>query len=1845
MANIQLTLHASPVTAVSRGNMDVSPNEANTTDASTDRINQHSQSLFTITSSSTYDFGVARGEKVVPVVVEFDEEQIVEIEMVDGGVLYLRLDELQGLVKAEDKQEKSEINNRGAATSANNSLELSATTALGGVTGSQASRGFVSDLIKSISFPDIKWSAQFLNSSTSGVIGSLAKHFISQLETGKEGLLRWDHIRQQWLPRINPNRVIPKTEQPLLIFIHGTASSTQGSFSDLWVDEEDDFGGHQKQRWLNFVDTHYNGRVYALEHDTFRKSPARNAVDLLKMLAKEQTVHLVSHSRGGLVGELLCLSGIDGISNLGGNNKAGIKPLNEEDFKRFTSAYENQSDEEATSVLINDLEQLNKYLVFKAPKIKRFIRVACPVRGTTLASGRLDVYLSVLATTAQILAGFSNLALGIAVGVLKSVAIAAAKKRLHMSELPGLESMIPNRGLMRLLNDYPEKVDSSLTVIAGNAQADGLSRQTLWVALTNAYYWKKNDFVVESESMRGGLRRTKPVNYFLDTNNNVNHFSYFKNKDTVDLLYDALKGDNYGYSKTRSATSRTYAEARTTAITPLGITVIIPGFAGSYLLVDGEKVWLQSNHIASGKLEQLRYTTDTDDRIGVGGWVDSRYQAFSTYLEEQHRQLIISFRYDWRLSTKTNATLFSEKIQQVLALDEYESLPIKIVAHSSGGYIALKALRDSVKLRNFLINKCDLQLYLVGTPFNGTYHALELLQGVSPLIPYLAMIDSHHSKQQLTEIFSDFPGLVDMLPEAYKGANRALHKQLTSKPGYASRIHYIAGVYPRTPIGMSASGEFPTGFAGDGSARWDEIPAWIAKDRVWYLEAALHGNMLAMPNTFRALAELIMTGSSRQLPHTRPFPRTSRSLKHVKLNPEKITLLYPNDTDLENTALRASTIDTSSTETPSQCAHIRIVNGDLRFIDHPIVVGHYLQEGIKSAEEVIDKVLDGMLSELYRKNLYPGEIGTSEVVTRRGLEKQAFGAVCVGLGAIGNLNVRKLRSTLRDAFIKFGLHQRELRNNCKSVSQSQVSEAESHPVALSTLLIGAGSGGISIEDSIMSLLRALSDANTLLEEMHCQPISRLDIVELYEDITITAARALQKIKGQFEGHLTVESLIVGIRGSLKRAASVESDSWWQHLQIVADKNENLIFSPLMNRAGMDTTVHDTQTKLITSLIKQSTQETRFNRLFSQTLFSLLIPNSLKEQVLSDDGMVLLLNKRAAAYPWEMLVPNSIDGNQRPPFATEMGLIRKLHTEVDLSHPAAINHKVMIVGDPKSSFVELPGAQQEARVVNRIFMESAFKVGNNTLIRSQAVNIVARILNNPVQILHLAGHGIFVAPGDTYKGEKYPEGLAGMVLGDDIYLSEKEVRQLDTIPELVFINCCHLGKIAEKQNLPDEDKVVLGHSRSAFAANLGTAFIEAGAKCVVAAGWEVDDAAALVFATTFYERMIQYGDSFGEACKKARVDVFNKHPQTNTWGAYQCYGDPLFSFEKSTTKNPDNQEDSLPIFHSPQELIIWSKNICAGSSIEEKRQKKIIKEVRSRAEYLPETWKQDASIFEAIANVFAKVGEDIQALWWYEEASRCEDSELTLKALETKARIQTQLSEEMFDFYRQYKTMKKFDEKYLDKAITGVNNLLELGENKQRIALKAQAYRHLAQVKMDNSGASSALAQKYMTTAYELFQKKSEQIFDTSGVYDASSLLDAISIWLGLKERYYDGTFDTVINRYIRQLKRLKGQLLLSAQRANRDSYENTEALLRCELVQRLLLTRKNNTPLKFIDLQQRYLTLLDAREKQQVNQALKPIRFLHTYLDLVWPKKTQVSVKRIKDLYDQVDLISNTLDR
>jgi tetratricopeptide (TPR) repeat protein len=304
-----------------------------------------------------------------------------------------------------------------------------------------------------------------------------------------------------------------------------------------------------------------------------------------------------------------------------------------------------------------------------------------------------------------------------------------------------------------------------------------------------------------------------------------------------------------------------------------------------------------------------------------------------------------------------------------------------------------------------------------------------------------------------------------------------------------------------------------------------------------------------------------------------------------------------------------------------------------------------------------------------------------------------------------------------------------------------------------------------------------------------------------------------------------------------------------------------------------------QQKIIEKAVQRSAASPAFSEELVTMLFTLLIPGAIKEHFTSETNLVLVLDRDAAQYPWELLAGRT-ETDEVVPFGTRMGLIRQFKTATYTQGVNATRSQTaLVVGVPKNSGGDLPSARAEAIQVAAMLRNAGYDVPDGVVTDADTLQVYRRLFagGKGYKILHLAGHGQYVAG----KPDK-----SGMILDEDTCLGTKAFRNLDPLPELVFINCCHLGKIDEGEPRLRTD------SPHVLAASVAEELIKLGVKAVVAAGWAVEDKAASAFAEIFYREMLD-GVQFGTAVLRARIAAYNAAPTFNTWGAYQCYGHPEF----------------------------------------------------------------------------------------------------------------------------------------------------------------------------------------------------------------------------------------------------------------------------------------------------------------------------------------------------------------
>lgn len=1402
-----------------------------------------------------------------------DRDAVVEVEL-DGGVIWWTT--------------AGELADR-AGRSENGRIVLPADLGLDPV----ATRGVGSFLLRRVR----RWVVDLAVGAATDV-GSreIARRLESRLERGP-GLFRFpqpDTLGEQ----ISSSEQLVSTG-PWLLFLHGTFSTATGSFGRI-----------QRARWDQVV-APYASRVLAFEHRSVSESPISNARDLVRLLPEGAALHLVSHSRGGMIGELLCRAGTEGGA-----------AFRDDELALFDGRREER----------DTLEELTRLLDERRLRIERFVRVAAPVRGTILASDRLDLYLSVALN-----------ALGLVVPgpwtpayqFLKALTLALVEEKADPRTLPGLEAMIPDSPLVKLFDTARGRTSADLTVVAGDSALGGGIRNSLKVLAADLFYRQDHDFVVDTRSMFWGFDRPQgQTRYLFDRSPDTSHFAYFGNPSTGAAILRALgerpEGQVPGF--TDLATSR-IVPAGIRGITGEGIVepkaidelrtdrpvvVLLPGIMGSRLRADDNVIWVDKDDLVRGGFERL--ALDDDDGVEPAGLVEGTYEALAHHLAGTHE--VVPFSFDWRRDIDTEARRLAGVLDGIARHTEQ---PVRLLTHSMGGLVARRARALDRDTWTRISQRTGFRFIMLGTPNRGSHAISSILLGQELILRLLMWFAPD---REVRRIVGGFAGLLAMLPpeagtratgdtrslyqtriwEKWNEADddvivptqdalaaaQAFHQELERERELTeSGIFYVAGHNPRgTPYAVDDRRGRPRLLLtprGDGRVPWETgIPkALLESGRVWYAPGIDHGSLASDPRLFGVLAELLARGETASPALSRERPSVRGEVIEGAVAPEGRAPLPTRD-ELLAAALGRELPLPVTVETGARLT-VGITNGSLTYARGPVAVGHYDRDIIASAEAVLDRtVLEGALSRRHALGLYPGPVGTSEVILDS--LDPTRGGLIIGLGPVGELAPGTVSQGVRQVVLRYALQVADLDE------WQQTHDDGRRLLRVTSLLIGSGAGSsMSIEDSLLAVVRGVADAMALLEKdgMGTTPrIEELEIVELYEHRAICASEALRRLDGT--SRLGNGRVDVVTRATLRLGEGSQRDipcgdqDWYRRIQIVrrpandpacAEGFDDLAFTTLTDRARAEVRLHATQRQLVHRFVERAVGDPAWRPELARTLFDLLIPHELKDYAPSDLDLLLVLDLAAAGYPWELISDGLED---REPLAVRGGMLRQLAKTEFREHPlSAVRNDALVIGDPSTegtAFAPLPGARQEATLVaDRL---AAAGIATHREIGGQPEEAVIALYHRPYRVLHIAAHG---------DHDPACPRASGVVLANGMRITAAEIHQLRQTPELVFVNCCHLGRFVGGVDTDSARAPVQYHQ---LAAGLGVELIDIGVRAVVVAGWAVDDGAAATFADVFYRSMLA-GEGFGDAVKAARQACYRHHPTVNTWGAYQCYGDPSY----------------------------------------------------------------------------------------------------------------------------------------------------------------------------------------------------------------------------------------------------------------------------------------------------------------------------------------------------------------
>jgi CHAT domain/Tetratricopeptide Repeats-Sensor len=698
---------------------------------------------------------------------------------------------------------------------------------------------------------------------------------------------------------------------------------------------------------------------------------------------------------------------------------------------------------------------------------------------------------------------------------------------------------------------------------------------------------------------------------------------------------------------------------------------------------------------------------------------------------------------------------------------------------------------------------------------------------------------------------------------------------------------------------------------------------------------------------------------------------------------------------------------------------------------------------------------------------------------------------------------------------------------------------------LSCLLIGTGAGGMNLNDSMRALLRGVKAANDRLIEAGFDDkvlLDELEFLELYQDAAIQAARDLDRVL--MDGDMVDsfdwnEHTVTEGQGGCRRVVFEEAPCWWQRLEIIYDnKRDELRFIALTDKARAEESLVAGQMRLAEDFVREAEASTGENEEVARTLFEMLLPNRFKEMAPDQYDVVLVVDEVSARFPWEMLQDGwSVNGK---PLSVAAGMLRQLKTPTYRAHPTRpFGKTAYVVGNPKlppqaggMQFPDLPGAAKEAQEVATLLGQSGFEVIEQ--INARARDILINLHGKAYRILHLAGHGIHeeqvtvdegVCPACDQPLPELRKLVSGMVIGKDVYLTPGDVEQMRWVPDLVFINCCHLGSTTSTN--PAWSRY------SALAANLATQFINMGVKAVVAAGWAVDDAAARQFAVSFYDRMLK-GEGFGKAVQAARAEVYEQFPGVNTWGAYQCYGDPDYRLDDGHAGGGWEEKP----YRAPAEVVADLENqLCAirmgwaGTTDVAEQGKRVAAMLERIPTKQRQEWLKRADINTALGLVYGEMANmetaglqrDTalldQAINALSVAIAAEQAEMPVRALEQRANfrvkraLQRWLAERGKAKARPRRSRANAPDASvtsdLEEAIRDLEALVRMAGTAERFSLLGSAYKRAAWMQTEPTAVINALtnmANNYLQ-AFALASENKLDPYPLTNWVSAEAMLD------------------------------------------------------------------------------------------------------------------------------------------
>jgi pimeloyl-ACP methyl ester carboxylesterase/tetratricopeptide (TPR) repeat protein len=1449
---------------------------------------------------------------------------------------------------------------------------------------------------------------------------------------------RHPHRLRVWTPEDHqdPNAPPPDLQKlsgaPALLVIHGFMGSIHGSFGDL------------KPEVVSHVHQAYGGRTFAFDHPTLAASPVRNTQWLVNQLTSDSPgleLDILAHSRGGLVARELArqLTGNDvtvrSITFVATPNDG--TPL--ADPKRpqgLLDTLTNLAGAVPGSDALQLVLELLKDIVVGSAFTGLEGLVAMEPGGPYLT----ELNNWPVPTKLQLRAIAADFEPRSDAGLVRT-----ARDRLIDAYFGGVRNDLIVPTLSTIVTSGTFRVRARDRLVLDSSR--GVDHSSFWTndrAVKQLKDWLRPDWdvrppeaVPEAETEPAAEVALPPdprtIRELAEAVNNLPE----KSRKVVEELV--------GGPISKSPREPNGGRA----------VVVIPGIMGTHLRRQaGELIWIDPVRLMRGHFGKLSLAEPAEEMEPAG--LNRTYLPLITRLAEDWDVYLAPF--DWRLDIGESATNLADLLRTLLT-DPIRQ--VHLVAHSMGGLVARALTVVAPDVWSDLGAKArgdSGRLIMLGTPNRGSYAIVLTLTGAEMILKALATVDFRADTRGLVEIIATFPGVYQMLPSptAEPGDDRhtelftaatwgrwpvtqrlldgaaEFHRVLEEKHQELNeddlrRMTSVAGYGHPTPyrLGIDKPGSFSVGRIGRGDGRVAMTLNHLEKVTRYYCTAS-HGGLPSAPEVLDSLPDLL-AGNPGKLEQQEPTFRSAEVIDRPPMVPVDqfdpapagatrgaVTGVDWHQAEASLATALAPSLGGGAPAPEQVQLEVRVVHASLEQAKFPVAVGHYAGLPIGGAEAFLDTKLRGALRQRQSLGQFPERAGSALYVPAPPGHRP-HGALVLGLGEFGSLTGANLSEAMTQAVIALVLDQRERGPDLSA----------SVDVGISSVLVGCpGRHGLTIENTVTSLVEGVIEAVARLRRQDDPGALRtieLELIESYQQPAEDAAQVLGRLTDLLEPslreqvellpHERLEARDGRQPGARPRGGSGNA---WVRVQVGLERDDQtpatssgirqMTFSTLARGAQANLFKHDIDLSKIGAYVDAAVRRPEQDSAVNRTLFELLFPPRAKLDLDRTENLHLIVDKETAQLPWELLSAAAV-GRGVKPLALRAGMLRQLQSEDLTRYRTGLprGRTALFVGDPPTSYPRLPNAREEAERLAALFgargwmVERCIYGDTDTGDANEWMDILNTLYEKDHRVVHIAAHGVF--DDDDWR-------RSGVALGPmpAHRLTALDFAAMSSTPDLVFLNCCHLGRMGSLLDEAKPDARALQQPHR-VAGTVAQQLLRNGVGAVVVAGWAVDDFAAGAFASKLYESMLG-GYSFGDAVGKARHEAHEADGgRSNTWGAYQCYGDPDFELvadevPRSKTFKP------VSAAQLAREFDVAAVQASAASSDAEC---KAITEEVNRLRAVAGDLLDDGEVLEALGHAFSELGRYREAIDAYEQALRTERGEVRLRTAEQLANLKARLA--------------------------------------------------------------------------------------------------------------------------------------------------------------------------------------------------------------------------------------------